>query len=309
MRNEVFKVSPDDAEKRLDVWLTAALKDFSRSYVEKLIQDGNAAVNGKKVKSGYKLKAGDNIEVDIPEPKPLEVKAEEIELDVIHEDEDIIVINKPRGMVVHPAAGNYTGTLVNALLRHCGGSLSDINGVIRPGIVHRIDKDTSGVLVIAKNNRSHKILSDMLKEHDINRIYIAVAEGIITADRGTVDAPIGRHPVDRKKMAVNLKNGRRAVTHFKVLERFADTTLLELRLETGRTHQIRVHMSYIGHPLVGDNVYGRKKQKYDFEGQALHAGTLGFIHPGTGEYVEYKAKPPEEFERLIERLRNGQNIK
>lgn len=308
MRNEVFKVSPDDAEKRLDVWLTAALKDFSRSYVEKLIQDGNAAVNGKKVKSGYKLKAGDNIEVDIPEPKPLEVKAEEIELDVIHEDEDIIVINKPRGMVVHPAAGNYTGTLVNALLRHCGGSLSDINGVIRPGIVHRIDKDTSGVLVIAKNNRSHKILSDMLKEHDINRIYIAVAEGIITADRGTVDAPIGRHPVDRKKMAVNLKNGRRAVTHFKVLERFADTTLLELRLETGRTHQIRVHMSYIGHPLVGDNVYGRKKQKYDFEGQALHAGTLGFIHPGTGEYVEYKAKPPEEFERLIERLRNGQNI-
>lgn len=309
MRNEVFKVSPDDAEKRLDVWLTAALKDFSRSYVEKLIQDGNAAVNGKKVKSGYKLKAGDNIEVDIPESKPLEVKAEEIELDVIHEDEDIIVINKPRGMVVHPAAGNYTGTLVNALLRHCGGSLSDINGVIRPGIVHRIDKDTSGVLVIAKNNRSHKILSDMLKEHDINRIYIAVAEGIITADRGTVDAPIGRHPVDRKKMAVNLKNGRRAVTHFKVLERFADTTLLELRLETGRTHQIRVHMSYIGHPLVGDNVYGRKKQKYDFEGQALHAGTLGFIHPGTGEYVEYKAKPPEEFERLIERLRNGQNIK
>lgn len=309
MRNEVFKVSPDDAEKRLDVWLTAALKDFSRSYVEKLIQDGNAAVNGKKVKSGYKLKAGDNIEVDIPEPKPLEVKAEEIELDVIHEDEDIIVINKPRGMVVHPAAGNYTGTLVNALLRHCGGSLSDINGVIRPGIVHRIDKDTSGVLVIAKNNRSHKILSDMLKEHDINRIYIAVAEGIITADRGTVDAPIGRHPVDRKKMAVNLKNGRRAVTHFKVLERFADTTLLELRLETGRTHQIRVHMSYIGHPLVGDNVYGRKKQKYDFEGQALHAGTLGFIHPGTGEYVEYKAEPPEEFERLIERLRNGQNIK
>lgn len=308
MRNEVFKVSPDDAEKRLDVWLTAALKDFSRSYVEKLIQDGNAAVNGKKVKSGYKLKAGDNIEVDIPEPKPLEVKAEEIELDVIHEDEDIIVINKPRGMVVHPAAGNYTGTLVNALLRHCGGSLSDINGVIRPGIVHRIDKDTSGVLVIAKNNRSHKILSDMLKEHDINRIYIAVAEGIITADRGTVDAPIGRHPVDRKKMAVNLKNGRRAVTHFKVLERFADTTLLELRLETGRTHQIRVHMSYIGHPLVGDNVYGRKKQKYDFEGQALHAGTLGFIHPGTGEYVEYKAEPPEEFERLIERLRNGQNI-
>lgn len=304
MRNEVFTIAPEDADKRLDVWLTAALKEFSRSYADKLIQDGNAVVNGRKVKSGYKLKAGDMVEVNVPEPKPLEVTAEEIELDIIHEDEDIIVINKPRGMVVHPAAGNYSGTLVNALLRHCGDSLSDINGVIRPGIVHRIDKDTSGVLVIAKNNRSHKVLSDMLKEHDINRIYIAVAEGVIMEDQGTVDAPIGRHPVDRKKMAVNLKNGRRAVTHFRVLERFADTTLLELRLETGRTHQIRVHMSYIGHPLVGDIVYGRKKQKYDFEGQALHAGTLGFIHPGTGEYVEYTAEPPEEFTKLVERLRN-----
>jgi 23S rRNA pseudouridine1911/1915/1917 synthase len=304
MRNEVFTIAPEDADKRLDVWLTAALKEFSRSYADKLIQDGNAVVNGRKVKSGYKLKAGDMVEVNVPEPKPLEVTAEEIELDIIHEDEDIIVINKPRGMVVHPAAGNYSGTLVNALLRHCGDSLSDINGVIRPGIVHRIDKDTSGVLIIAKNNRSHKVLSDMLKEHDINRIYIAVAEGVIMEDQGTVDAPIGRHPVDRKKMAVNLKNGRRAVTHFRVLERFADTTLLELRLETGRTHQIRVHMSYIGHPLVGDIVYGRKKQKYDFEGQALHAGTLGFIHPGTGEYVEYTAEPPEEFTKLVERLRN-----
>ncbi len=305
MRNEVFNILPEDAEKRLDVWLTAALEEYSRSYVEKLIQDGNVTVNGKNVKSGCKLKTGDNVRVSVPAPKPLEVEAQEIELDIVHEDEDIIVINKPRGMVVHPAAGNYSGTLVNALLRHCGDSLSDINGVIRPGIVHRIDKDTSGVLVIAKNNKSHTVLSDMLKEHDIKRIYTAVAEGIIMEDQGTVDAPIGRHPVDRKKMAVNLKNGRRAVTHFKVLERFRNTTLLELRLETGRTHQIRVHMSYIGHPLVGDGVYGKKKQVYGFEGQALHAGTLGFVHPGTGEYVEYTAPPPEEFINLVERLRNA----
>ncbi len=305
MRNDIFNIIPEDADKRLDVWLTAALDDFSRSYVEKLIQEGNVTICGKHVKSGYKLKPGDTVEVIIPEPKQLEVKAEEIALDIIHEDDDIIVINKPRGMVVHPAAGNYSGTLVNALLRHCSGSLSDINGVIRPGIVHRIDKDTSGVLVIAKNNKSHTILSEMLKEHDINRIYTAVAEGVFTEDQGTVDAPIGRHPVDRKKMAVNIKNGRRAVTHFKVLERFGKTTLLELRLETGRTHQIRVHMSYIGHPLVGDSVYGKKKQIYGFEGQALHAGTLGFIHPGTGKYVEYTAKPPEEFVALVERLRKN----
>ncbi len=304
MINDIFNITPEDAEKRLDVWLTASLDQFSRSYVDKLIQDGNVSVNKKNVKSGYRLKAGDTIEVNMPEPKLLEVKAEEIELDIIHEDEDVIVINKPRGMVVHPAAGNYSGTLVNALLRHCGGSLSDINGVIRPGIVHRIDKDTSGVLVIAKNNKSHAFLSDKLKEHDINRIYIAVAEGVIPEDRGTVDAPIGRHPVDRKKMAVNLKNGRRAVTHFKVLERFKNTTLLELRLETGRTHQIRVHMSYIGHPLIGDSVYGKKKQVYGFEGQALHAGTLGFVHPGTGEYAEYTAQPPEEFNELVKRLKN-----
>ena len=303
MRNNLFYISPEDSDKRLDVWLTATLIEFSRSYVEKLIVDEKVIVNGRKVKSGYRLKAGDEIRVNVPEPKLLEVKAEEIDLDIIHEDDDIIVINKPRGMVVHPAAGNYTGTLVNALLSHCSGALSDINGVIRPGIVHRIDKDTSGVLVVAKNNRAHTLLSEMLKEHEVNRIYIAVAEGIITEERGTVDAPIGRHPVDRKKMAVNIRNGRKAVTHFKVLERFEKTTLLELRLETGRTHQIRVHMSYIGHPLVGDCVYGRKKQVYELEGQALHANTLDFIHPGTGEYVQYTAKPPEEFTTLVDSLR------
>lgn len=303
MQNEHFEITRADADKRLDVWLTAKLGNFSRSYIEKLIEDGSITVNSKTVKAGYKLKNADSIEVCIPKPKLLEVKAENITLDILHEDEDIIVINKPRGMVVHPAAGNYSGTLVNALLEHCNGSLSDINGVIRPGIVHRIDKDTSGVLVVAKNNNSHGKLSEKLKEHDIQRVYIAVAEGIISEESGKIDAPIGRHPVERKKMAVNVRNGRRAVTHFKVLERFKDATLLELRLETGRTHQIRVHMTYIGHPLAGDTVYGRKKQKYGFEGQALHARLLGFVHPGTGEYMEFEAEPPQIFTELIGRLR------
>ncbi len=303
MENVIFEITEEDSDKRLDVMLTAKLGGFSRNRVEKLITDGNILVNGKAVKPGYKLKQGDKASVSIPEPKVLEVKAEDIPLDILYEDEDIIVINKPRGMVVHPAAGNYEGTLVNALLEHCRGSLSDINGVIRPGIVHRIDKDTSGVLVVAKNNSSHGILSDKLKEHDIKRVYIAVAEGVIIEDTGKIDAPIGRHPTERKKMAVNLKNGRRAVTHFRVLERFKSSTLLELQLETGRTHQIRVHMSYIGHPLIGDTVYGRKKQRYGIEGQALHARVLGFVHPGTGKYVEFEAEAPTEFNELVKTLR------
>jgi 23S rRNA pseudouridine1911/1915/1917 synthase len=303
MRNEIFEAAGPDTGKRLDAWLAAKLEKFSRSYVEKLIEDCSVQVNGKREKAGYKLRSGDSVTVCIPDPVQLEVKAEEIKLDVLYEDDDIIVINKPRGMVVHPAAGNYSGTLVNALLEHCRGSLSDINGVIRPGIVHRIDKDTSGVLVVAKNNSAHGQLSDRLKEHDIQRVYLAVAEGIIREDSGKVDAPIGRHPVERKKMAVDVKKGRRAVTHFKVLERFKSATLLEMRLETGRTHQIRVHMAYIGHPLIGDPVYGRKKQKYGFEGQALHARLLGFIHPGTGEYVQFEAEPPAEFAALVEKLR------
>ncbi len=303
MQNEYFEATEQDAGKRLDVWLTEKLGKFSRSHTEKLIDDGNVQVNDKKEKPGYKLRMNDNISMIIPEPVQLEVKAESIKLDVLYEDSDIIVINKPRGMVVHPAAGNYTGTLVNALLDHCKDSLSDINGVIRPGIVHRIDKDTSGVLVVAKNNGSHGKLSDKLKEHDINRVYIALAEGTIHEENGKIDAPIGRHPVERKKQAVDVKSGRRAVTYFKVLERFKTATLLELRLETGRTHQIRVHMSYIGHPLVGDLVYGKKKQKYGFEGQALHARLLGFEHPGTGEYVQFEAEPPEEFQKLVGKFR------
>ena len=303
MQNEYFEITSADINKRLDVWLTAKLIKLSRSYVEKLIEDSSVTVNGRTVKTGYRLKNVDKVEVNIPEPKILDIKAENITLDILFEDEDIVVVNKPRGMVVHPATGNYTGTLVNALLEHCSGSLSDINGVIRPGIVHRIDKDTSGVLVVAKNNNSHGKLSERLKEHDIQRVYVAVADGIIREESGKIDAPIGRHPVERKKMAVNLRNGRSAVTHFKVLERFKSATLLELRLETGRTHQIRVHMSYINHPLVGDTVYGRKKQKYGFKGQALHAKMLGFAHPGTEEYVEFEAEPPESFMKLVSRLR------
>jgi 23S rRNA pseudouridine1911/1915/1917 synthase len=302
MKNECFETTEQDTGKRLDTWLTSKLERFSRSYVEKLIEDGSVQVNTKNEKAGYKLRIGETVAVCVPEPVLTEVKAEAIKLDVLYEDDDIIVINKPRGMVVHPAAGNHTGTLVNALLEHCKGKLSDINGVIRPGIVHRIDKDTSGVLVVAKNNSSHSKLSEKLKEHDIQRVYTAVAEGTIREETGKIDAPISRHPVERKKMAVDVRNGRHAVTHFKVLERFRSATLLELRLETGRTHQIRVHMSYIGHPLVGDTVYGRKKQIYGFEGQALHARLLGFIHPGTGEYMEFEAEPPAEFLELIEKL-------
>lgn len=303
MGNEFYEIAAEDVEKRLDVWLTAKLGGYSRSYIEKLIEDSCVTVNNKKIKAGYKLKVMDRIDVTIPEPRALDIKAEEINLDILHEDRDIIVINKPRGMVVHPAAGNYTGTLVNALLNHCSDSLSDINGVIRPGIVHRIDKDTSGVLVVAKNNNAHSKLSEKLKVHDIQRVYLAVAEGIIREESGKIDAPIGRHPVDRKKMAVDISKGRSAVTYFKVLERFKNATLLEARLETGRTHQIRAHMSYIKHPLLGDTVYGRKKQSFGFEGQALHARLLGFAHPGTGEYVEFEAEPPQEFMDLLERLR------
>lgn len=293
-----------DSGVRIDAYLANELENQSRSYVQKLIDEAEVTVNGKTVKSNYKVKAGDEIEVTIPDPVKLDVEPENIDLDIIYEDNDIIVVNKPKGMVVHPAAGNYSGTLVNALLAHCEGSLSDINGVIRPGIVHRIDKDTTGILVVAKNNEAHEGLSEKLKVHDINRVYTAICEGVIKEDSGTVDAPIGRHPVDRKKMAVNTRNGRHAVTHFKVLERFKNTTLIEARLETGRTHQIRVHMSYIGHPLLGDEVYGRKTQKFKLQGQALHATVLGFEHPVTGKYVEFSSELPVYFKELILKLRN-----
>ncbi len=301
---EEIKFTAETSDIRIDAWLSQKLPDFSRTYLQKLISDGSVSVNEKRIKTNYKIKDGDLVSVSIPEPEKLDVKAENIDLNILFEDDDIIVINKPKGMVVHPAAGNYTGTLVNAIMGYCGEKLSDINGVIRPGIVHRIDKDTSGILVIAKSNKAHEKLSEKLKTHDINRVYIALVEGTIHEDTGKIDAPIGRHPVERKKMAVNTKNGRNAVTHFKVLERFKDATLLEVTLETGRTHQIRVHMSYIDHPVVGDEVYGRKKQKYDIKGQALHARLLGFEHPVTGQYMEFEAELPEYFKNLLGHIRN-----
>lgn len=305
MQSKVIELTAEVSDKRIDAWLSGKVGDYSRTYIQKLVEDGSVTVNSGTVRTNYKLKEGDLVRIAIPAPEKLDVCAEDIKLDILYEDNDIVVVNKPRGMVVHPAAGNYTGTLVNALMEHCKGSLSDINGIIRPGIVHRIDKDTSGVLVVAKNNSAHEKLSEKLKDHDIQRIYIAVVEGIIREDSGKIDASVGRHPVERKRMSVSTKNGRRAVTHFKVLERFSDATLVECRLETGRTHQIRVHMSFIGHPLIGDTVYGRKKQAPGIKGQALHARLLGFVHPATEEFMEFTAEPPEDFKQLVERLRSG----
>lgn len=299
---EEIKFLSEENGVRIDVWISKRLKEYSRTYIKKLLNDGLVSVNGSVVKANYKIKENDDIIVRIPEPEVLDIVPEDIEIPILYEDEHVLVVNKPKGMVVHPAAGNYSGTLVNALMSYCGDSLSSINGVIRPGIVHRIDKDTSGVLMVAKSNEAHEKLSLKLKDHDINRVYIALVHGIIQEDTAKVDAPIGRHPVDRKKMAVNTNNGRRAVTYFKVLERFKNATLVEVRLETGRTHQIRVHMSYIGYPIIGDLVYGKKNDKYDLGGQALHAKLLGFVHPITNEYMEFEAELPEYFKNLLEEL-------
>lgn len=302
MKKFNFTAEEDNVNQRIDVYLASKFSDVSRSYIQELIKKGSALVNGKIVKSNYKLKTGDNVAFEFPDNEKLKVDAENIPLDIVYEDRDIIVVNKPQGMVVHPAPGNYNGTLVNALLYHCH-DLSGINGVLRPGIVHRIDKDTSGVIVVAKNDAAHKKLAYQLKEHSMNRVYKALVEGIIKDDEGTVDEPLGRHPVERIKIAV-VKNGRRAVTHYKVIERYKNNTLIECKLETGRTHQIRVHMAYIGHPLVGDPVYGYKKQKFNLKGQMLHAQRLGFIHPRTGKYVEFNSELPAYFEKIIGILKN-----
>jgi len=288
---------------RIDAWLSSKLDKYSRTYIKKLIDENHVRVNGKNIKSNYKVKFQDEVVLTIPEPQVLEVKPEKIDIDVVYEDNDIIVINKPKGMVVHPAAGNYSGTLVNALMEYCGDRLSDINGVVRPGIVHRIDKDTSGLLIVAKNNSAHEELSSKLKDHNIKRIYIALVYGVIREEYGKIDAPIGRHPVDRKKMSVNTKSGKRAVTYFKVIERFKDATYVELNLETGRTHQIRVHLSYIGHPIIGDPTYGKDKKHFNTEGQALHARKLIFEHPATKKKMEFEAEPPEDFKNILRQLR------
>lgn len=298
-----FAAEKEDVGTRIDVFLAENMEDLSRSGVQKLIDEGMITLNGGKTKANYKLREKDVIDVTVPEVKEVEILPEDIPLDILYEDADVIVVNKPQGMVVHPAPGHTSGTLVNALMFHCGDDLSGINGEKRPGIVHRIDKDTSGVLMIAKNDMAHQSLAAQLAEHSITRKYNAVVYNGFNEDKGTVNEPIGRNPQDRKKMAVTQKHSRHAVTHYRVIERMEKFTLIEAQLETGRTHQIRVHMTYIGHPLLGDPVYGPKKQPISLEGQALHARVLGFIHPRTGEYMEFEAPLPPYFEALLERLR------
>lgn len=289
-------------EERLDKSLCEAVPDLSRSYIQKCIKEGLALVNGKPCKANFRLRVDDEVAFQIPEAVEPAIAAEDIPLSVLYEDEDVLVVDKPKGMVVHPAPGHYSGTLVNAALYHCRGQLSGINGVLRPGIVHRIDKDTTGSLIICKNDFTHQAIAAQLKEHSLNRSYRAIVHGVMEEDEGVIDAPIGRDERDRKRMAVNRKNGKEAVTHYRVLERFREYTYIECRLETGRTHQIRVHMTSIGHPLLGDEVYGQRKSPFHLEGQTLHAYTLGFVHPGTREYTEVTAPLPAYFTHLLEVL-------
>lgn len=297
-----FLVEEDEEGDRLDVYLADQFVDMSRSYIQKIIKDKKVTVNGKIEKAKYLVKEEDKIVIEIPKPKVLEVVPQDIPIEIVYEDDDIIIVNKPQGMVVHPAPGNYEGTLVNAILYHCKGNLSSINGVIRPGIVHRIDKDTSGILMIAKNNNAHNCLAEQLKDHSITREYEFICHGVFKEDNVTVDRPIGRNPKDRLKMAI-VPNGKRAVTHFEVIERFNGYTHVRARIETGRTHQIRVHAMSINHPLVGDPVYGPKNSKIKLNGQALHAKKLGFIHPTTKEYIEFDSELPDYFQKLLEKLR------
>ncbi len=289
---------------RLDKFLSDADIGVSRSMAASLIGKGDVLVNGQPADKKLKLKAGDEVKVRIPDPVPYEAKAENIPLDIVYEDDDLLVVNKPKGMVVHPAAGNYDGTLVNALLWHCGDSLSGINGVLRPGIVHRIDKDTSGLLIVAKNDAAHAGLAEQIREHSFTREYEAVVFGNLKTDKGTVDAPIGRHPVDRKRMCVTEKNSKNAVTHYEVLARYKGYTHIRCVLETGRTHQIRVHMAYLGHPVAGDPVYGVKNEKVSFTGQCLHARKIGFVHPTSGVYLEFSSELPPYFRDFLKKLNN-----
>ncbi|CDA13775.1 RluA family pseudouridine synthase [Firmicutes bacterium AM31-12AC] len=288
--------------ERIDKYLSEQLEDMTRSHIQKLIKENMVRVNGMAVKSNFKLSASDQIEVEIPELKEPDILPENIPLDILYEDQDILVVNKPKGMVVHPAPGHYTGTLVNAIMYHCKDNLSGINGVMRPGIVHRIDMDTTGSLLICKNDRAHQALAEQLKEHSITRKYHAIVHGRLKEDEGTIDKPIGRHPIDRKKMSVHCTNGREAITHYRVLKRFQQFTYIECQLETGRTHQIRVHMSSIGHPILGDQIYGPAKCPYKLQGQTLHAKVLGITHPTTGEYMEFDAPLPDYFQALLEKM-------
>lgn len=297
-----FEITKEQAGQRLDVVLTGQCQDFTRSYIQKLCKEQKAFVDEMISKGNYKCKEGEKVRLLVPEPEELEIEPESMDLDIVYEDQDVILINKPKGMVVHPAAGHYSGTLVNGLMAHCKEDLSGINGVLRPGIVHRIDKDTTGILIVCKNDMAHQSIAAQLKEHSITRKYHAIVYDNIKEDEGTVNAPIGRSVKDRKKMAVTT-GGRSAVTHYRVLKRLKQGfTYIECQLETGRTHQIRVHMASIKHPLLGDDVYGPKKQKYSLEGQCLHAKVLGFVHPRTGEYMEFEVPLPEYFKDLLEKL-------
>ena len=302
---EFFTVENQDGE-RIDRYLSEELEDRSRSYIQKLIKENHVTVNQKPVKANYRLSLGDRVEIDLPEAKEPDIKPEDIPLDILYEDKDIIIVNKPKQMVVHPAPGHYSQTLVNALMYHCGFELAGINGTRRPVIVHRIDMDTTGSLVACKNDMAHQSLSKQLKEHSIRRIYVAIVHGNIKEEDGTVNAPIGRHPTERKKMSIHSRNGREAITHYQVLERFGNYTYIQCELETGRTHQIRVHMASLGHPLLGDMVYGPKKCPFPhLQGQTLHARTLGIIHPRTGEYLEVNAPLPAYFIELLDKLRKS----
>ncbi len=303
-REERYAAEEVFSGQRIDSVIADLEEDCSRSYIQKLIKDGVVFVNEKVVKANYKVNTGDMIRYTIPAPVDLNIEAEDIPLDILYEDDDIIVVNKPKGMVVHPAAGHYSGTLVNGLLYHCKDRLSGINGVLRPGIVHRIDMNTTGVLVICKNDNAHQCIAEQLKVHSITRKYNAICYHTFKDLEGTVDAPLGRHPIDRKKMAINPKNGKRAVTHYRLIENLGNKYAhIECSLETGRTHQIRVHMASIHHPLIGDDVYGYTKDNFQLQGQALHARVLGFIHPTTKEYIEFEAPLPEYFITLMNKLR------
>lgn len=302
MEKLCFEITEEQEDERIDRFL-AQLQSLSRSYIQKMIKEEAVKVNGIPVKGSYRVKTDDLVEFMLPEAVEPDIEPEDIPLDILYEDRDVIVVNKPKGMVVHPAAGHYSGTLVNALLYHCGAELSGINGVLRPGIVHRIDRDTTGSVIACKNDAAHGSIAAQLKEHSVNRKYHAICHGVLKADEGTIDKPVGRHPIDRKKMAVNEKNGKQAVTHYRVLKRFKEYTYVECALETGRTHQIRVHMASIGHPLLGDDIYSARKCPFHLQGQTLHAKILGFRHPASGEYIETDAPLPEYFRHLLEILK------
>ncbi len=304
MKTYHFQIHEELDGERIDKALGFLTDSLSRSFIQKLIKDGGVTVNGAVIcKASLPVSTDDEVIFTLPDAVTPEIEAENIPLDILYEDQDVIVVNKPKGMVVHPAAGHYSGTLVNALLYHCGDDLSGINGVLRPGIVHRIDMDTTGSLIVCKNDFSHNAIAAQLKEHSIRRIYHAICFGDIAEEEGTVNAPIGRHPTDRKKMAVNERNGREAITHYQVMERFGGYTYISCQLETGRTHQIRVHMASIGHPLLGDELYAAgRKAPFKLQGQCLHAMTLGFVHPRTGEYIEVNAPLPAYFKHLLQVL-------